>query len=454
MIHSSTLRAAAPLAAALFASILMPFAACAQAEADKRPNPQSSPWRVYPAESPVAGLPRVLLIGDSVMNGYRAEVSRLLQGKANVDAWVTPHHQASPELPQAIKDVLANGPYRVIHFNMGLHGWPKGRIPEGQFEPLMQAYVAAILQGAAGAQLIWGSTTPVTVKGRPSELDPEINATIVEHNRLAAKVVGRAGIPIDDLYALAAAHLDLAKGDQFHWTADGYRLMAASAASAVTSALRGPAPPSSYLAAVMAEMQKDWPANRTVNIVFHGHSVPAGYFKTPVVRSLEAYPHMVRAELARRFPHAMINVIVSAKGGEDSVPGAARFERDVLAHNPDVVLIDYSLNDRRPGLAAAREAWTTMIRMATARGAKVILLTPTPDQRVRFGDPFDSLEAHAAQVRRLAAEMEVGLADSFAAFKIAVESTPLPAFMSQVNHPNAAGHRLVAEAILKYFEKP
>src|ERR1035438_8926749 len=37
----------------------------------------------------------------------------------------------------------------------------------------------------------------------------------------------------------------------------------------------------SYLADVCAELVKSWPTNRTVNLVCHGHSVPAGYAKTP-----------------------------------------------------------------------------------------------------------------------------------------------------------------------------
>ena len=188
-----------------------------------------------------------------------------------------------------------------------------------------------------------------------------------------------------------------------------------------------------------------------MNVVVHGHSVPAGYFKTPEVRSLEAYPHLLRVELARRYPRAVVNVIVTAKGGEDSVKGAARFEADVLDHRPDVVLIDYSLNDRRIGLDAAREAWSGMIRKAQTRGVKVILLTPTPDMSARFGDPTDPLELHAGQVRRLAAEFNVGLVDSTAAFHRATGISGLPEWMAQVNHPNAAGHKLVAEEIFKYF---
>ena len=40
-----------------------------------------------------------------------------------------------------------------------------------------------------------------------------------------------------------------------------------------------------YLADFCAEARKTWPANRTLNVVCHGHSVPAGYFNTPDVRT-------------------------------------------------------------------------------------------------------------------------------------------------------------------------
>ncbi len=206
-----------------------------------------------------------------------------------------------------------------------------------------------------------------------------------------------------------------------------------------------------YLSNVTAEMRKQWPGNRVVNVVIHGHSVPAGYFKTPEVRSLEAYPNLVRMELAHRYPNAVVNVIVTAKGGENSVQGAGRFDTDVLDHRPDIVMIDYSLNDRRIGLDAARDAWSGMIRKAQTRGIKVILLTPTPDQAAHSGDPADPLEQHAVQVRRLAAEFGVGLADSLAAFQHATDAAHLSELMAQGNHPNAAGHKLVAAEILKFF---
>ena len=119
-----------------------------------------------------------------------------------------------------------------------------------------------------------------------------------------------------------------------------------------------------YLADIVVLLKKKWSDNRTVNIVCHGHSVPAGYFATPTVDTMNSYPHLLHARLAERFPCAVINVIVTAIGGENSESGAARFDREVLTHRPDVLTLDYGLNDRWIGLEKARAAWAEMIEKA------------------------------------------------------------------------------------------
>lgn len=207
-----------------------------------------------------------------------------------------------------------------------------------------------------------------------------------------------------------------------------------------------------YLAGLSAAMQKVWPKNRTITIVCHGHSVPSGYFRTPVVDTFNAYPHLLHRGLKERFPHAVINVIVTAIGGEQSESGARRFANDVLTHKPDLITIDYSLNDRGIGLERARVAWTAMITAAKQAGIPLVLLTPTPDQAAKLDNPKDPLVQHAAQVRALAQEHHVGLVDSLERFKARMaQGTPLPELMSQGNHPNRAGHELVSAGLLEWF---
>lgn len=104
---------------------------------------RSQGWRLDKARIADSKLPRVLLIGDSILNGYRNRAIRALEGKAYVDAWVNPYHQ-SEHLNKLLARVLEHGPYDVVHFNMGLHGWPEGRIKPGTFEPLTKAYVEVI----------------------------------------------------------------------------------------------------------------------------------------------------------------------------------------------------------------------------------------------------------------------------------------------------------------------
>jgi lysophospholipase L1-like esterase len=225
--------------------------------------------------------------------------------------------------------------------------------------------------------------------------------------------------------------------------------------SITNTATAATANPKAYLADVCSELAKSWPANRTVNIVCHGHSVPAGYFKTPEVRTFDAYPLLLHRGLNERFPHAVINVIVTAIGGENSEHGATRFQHDVLSLRPDVVTIDYALNDRAIGLERAKIAWTQMIELAQDAHTKVILLTPTPDVSAKLDDPADPLNQHAEQIRGLARAYHTGLVDSLAQFQAAVHSGgDLAGLMAQGNHPNRKGHELVAAELLKWFPSP
>jgi len=127
----------------------------------------------------------------------------------------------------------------VILFNdIGLHAWTPGRIPEGQYEPLMRAHLANLRRFAPKATLIFASTTPMTTKTKPIALDPDFNPLIVERNQIVAKIMQENQIPIADFYGILVAKLDLAAGDRFHWTKPAYELLAQEAARHVAQALR------------------------------------------------------------------------------------------------------------------------------------------------------------------------------------------------------------------------
>ena len=206
-------------------------------ESDPRLQANGPGWRVECAKRDNDKLPRVLLIGDSILNGYMNGVIRGLRGIAYVDAWVNPYHQANGGLTKMTQGVLVNGPYDVIHFNMGLHGWRPGQFKEGEFESSQRRWAEVLQGGSPKTKLIWASSTPVTTKRpAPFTLDPEINPVIVEQNRMAAEVMKSMNIPVNDFYGMLVDHLDWAAGDQFHWTAPVSDLLA----KAVVRSLAGP----------------------------------------------------------------------------------------------------------------------------------------------------------------------------------------------------------------------
>jgi lysophospholipase L1-like esterase len=174
-----------------------------------------------------------------------------------------------------------------------------------------------------------------------------------------------------------------------------------------------------------------------------------------MVDTFNAYPHLLHRGLKDRFPFAVINVTVTAIGGENAASGADRFEREVLCHRPDVVTIDYGLNDRGLGLEKAGVAWRFMIEKALDHHVRPILLTPTADTS-GLTDPaaerWTQLLKHAGQIRSLAAEYQVGLVDSLLAYEdYAQRSGDLTDLLSWSNHPNRRGHEIVATELLRWF---
>jgi acyl-CoA thioesterase I len=199
---------------------------------------------------------------------------------------------------------------------------------------------------------------------------------------------------------------------------------------------------------IRTELDKPWPQNHEFRIVCHGHSVPAGYFVTPTVDTFNAYPHLFHLALKSRFPQAVINVVVTAIGGENSVQGENRFLDDVMSLKPRVVTIDYGLNDRSLPLEQCKKAWQSMISCALKGNAKVILLTPTPDTTAKMQSPDDPLTQRANMIRELAKLNHVSLVDSYSAFTDLLQAgESLKPYMSQFNHPNRMGHEIVANKL-------
>ncbi len=207
-----------------------------------------------------------------------------------------------------------------------------------------------------------------------------------------------------------------------------------------------------YLKAVTVELQKKWPKNRPVYFVYHGHSVPAGYFKAPNVHTYESYPYLATRKIQKHFNTANISCINTAIGGENAVKGASRFASEVLSKKPDLVFIDYALNDRWTQIDTARMAWESMVLQCINNNIPVYLCTPTLDNRENILDDNAKLVPYVNMIKALAVKHNVGLIDSYSEFKsLALSGANLKDYVTEPHHPNEKGHQLVANLIAQIF---
>lgn len=200
-----------------------------------------------PALEPVpeqAGLPRVLLIGDSISIGYTRAVRRELAGRANV---VRPNENCGPTAFGLIRidEWLGAGPWAVIHFNFGLHDLKyldaEGNyiVPKAGDAPLAspEQYAANLRRLVArlqrtGAKLVFATTTPV-----PEGTGTRIAGSERAYNDAALAVMREAGVPIDDLWAFTSAHPALQKPQNVHFTPEGDEALARVVTAAIVSHL-------------------------------------------------------------------------------------------------------------------------------------------------------------------------------------------------------------------------
>lgn len=189
----------------------------------------------------VAGLPRVLLIGDSISMGYTLPVRQLLEGKANVQRIPENGGPTSRGLQQLTK-WLGTGKWDVIHFNFGLHDLKfltdgTQQTPIADYEKNLRELVKRLK--ATGAKVIWCSTTPVP----EGKLNPvRKNSDVIAYNAVALKVMQENGIAVDDLYSFAWPKLaQIQLPQNVHFNPQGYKVLAGCVVASIQAALAPPA---------------------------------------------------------------------------------------------------------------------------------------------------------------------------------------------------------------------
>ena len=225
----------------LFATLLaLPALGQAQNTKPKRPNPMAP-------IGDVAGLPRVLLIGDSISIGYTLPTREFLRGKANLHRIPTNGGPTTRGLTN-IDEWLGKGKWDLIHFNWGLHDlkymgpngknlFPKEKggkpqVPIDAYEKNLDKLVTRLKK--TGAKLIWRNTTPV-----PPGSKGRYVGDSVKYNTAAALVMKKHGVPSHDLFTISKKRMKkIMRPANVHYTPEGSKVLGKDVARVIMETLK------------------------------------------------------------------------------------------------------------------------------------------------------------------------------------------------------------------------
>jgi lysophospholipase L1-like esterase len=188
-------------------------------------------------------------------------------------------------------------------------------------------------------------------------------------------------------------------------------------------------------------------AGDTLRVVAVGSSSTSGL---GVFSGSATYPEMMRRELMALKAGARVESINSGRIGE-RIPGTvARFERDVLAYRPDLVVWQLGTNDVvwSREVNGLKDLMVSGVHTLKASKADVILMDLQYVPMVLASPQTATMQAMIGEVAR---EQRVGLFSRFALMRRAVEAGLAPNALVSWDrlHNSAAGYECIGRALAR-----
>ena len=217
-----------------------------------------------------------------------------------------------------------------------------------------------------------------------------------------------------------------------------------------------------------------------VTIAFIGDSVTQGCFEIyrkndnsieTIFDKKHAYHTYVADILATLFPTVPVNIINAGISGDNAPSGLMRLERDVLRHEPDLVIVCYGLNDAgtdSDSLSRYIDALRKIFNKLKQSHTEIIFMTPNM-MNTRISDHLQDenmraiaedtrmvqtngyFDAHINAARELCHECGIRICDCYSIWKrmyeSGVDTTELLA--NKINHPTREMNFLFAYELVR-----
>lgn len=182
-----------------------------------------------------------------------------------------------------------------------------------------------------------------------------------------------------------------------------------------------------------------------IKIAYIGGSITEGYSDNITLKTEEKWVDMSTKWLNEQFPESDITYVNAGLSGTPSVLGNVRLEPDVLSHDPDVVFVEFAVNDGAETIY--KNAYESMVRTLLTQDkdiAVVLLFT--------IIESGHTCQPHMSQIGEHYGLPMISLPDSVWV-EMQEGRMAWSDYSADQSHPNVEGSIMIRDFVTHYFNE-
>lgn len=206
--------------------------------------------------------------------------------------------------------------------------------------------------------------------------------------------------------------------------------------------------------------------NGPITIVAFGDSVTHGAVASGEINYETVYWNRLKKKINNLRNYVPINVINAGIGGITAKESLERMDKQVLSHNPDLVIVCFGLNDVNAPLDEYINSMETIFDRCQKKGAEIVLMTPnmlntsvvedTPKEYYEYAiktaemQNSGKMDLYMDAVVKLAEQKNVKVCDCYKKWKKLSETQDITYLLAnRINHPTKEMHELFAQSLFE-----